>query len=50
MALAVAGLAAEGRTAVEGAEAIDVTFPDFVALMQSLGARIGVDKSQASGQ
>lgn len=40
MALAVAGLAAEGRTEVAGAEAAAVTFPNFVELMQSLGARI----------
>jgi 3-phosphoshikimate 1-carboxyvinyltransferase len=43
MALAVAGLAAEGTTVVERAEAIDVTFPDFVELMQGLGAEIRAD-------
>ncbi len=40
MALAVAGLAAEGTTVVKGAAAIDVTFPNFVELMRSLGANI----------
>jgi 3-phosphoshikimate 1-carboxyvinyltransferase len=40
MALAVAGLAAEGQTVVEGAEAAAVTFPSFVDLMQSVGARM----------
>jgi 3-phosphoshikimate 1-carboxyvinyltransferase len=40
MALAVAGLAASGRTEVDTAEAASVTFPKFVALMQQLGARI----------
>jgi 3-phosphoshikimate 1-carboxyvinyltransferase len=40
MALAVAGLAAEGTTVVEGAEAIDVTFPQFVELVQSLGGNL----------
>lgn len=40
MALAVAGLAARGTTVVERAEAVDVTFPEFVELMQSLGASI----------
>ncbi|MFQ6111388.1 MAG: 3-phosphoshikimate 1-carboxyvinyltransferase, partial [Nitrospinota bacterium] len=38
MALAVAGLAAEGRTEVDSAEAISITFPNFVELMRALGA------------
>ena len=40
MALAVAGLAASGRTEVSGAEAAAVTFPTFIELMTALGARI----------
>ncbi len=40
MALAVAGLAAEGPVTVDTAEAVGVTFPDFVGLMRSLGARM----------
>ena len=40
MALAVAGLAAEGPTRVATAEAIGVTFPTFVELMDGLGARL----------
>ncbi len=40
MALAVAGLGAKGRTEVAGAEAAAVTFPEFVSLLQGLGARI----------
>ncbi len=40
MALAVAGLAAEGATAVSTAEAAAVTFPDFVDLMREVGAEI----------
>ena len=40
MALAVAGLAATGRTVVTTAEAAAVTFPTFVELMNSLGARV----------
>ena len=40
MALAVAGLAAEGRTEIATAESAAVTFPTFVELMNSLGARI----------
>ncbi len=42
MALAVAGLAARGETAVATAESVAVTFPNFVELMQTLGARIEV--------
>lgn len=38
MALAVAGLACEGRTEIDTAEAVSVTFPDFVELMQGIGA------------
>ena len=38
MALAVAGLAAEGTTQVETAEAVSVTFPNFVELMRQAGA------------
>ncbi|NOZ24218.1 MAG: 3-phosphoshikimate 1-carboxyvinyltransferase [Planctomycetes bacterium] len=40
MALAVAGLAANGTTEIDGAEAMRITFPNFVDLMRSLGARI----------
>lgn len=40
MALAVAGLAVEGETRVDTAEAAAITFPDFVPLMQQVGARI----------
>jgi len=43
MALAAAGLAAEGRTVVEGAEAAAVTFPNYVELMQSLGAAMRIE-------
>ncbi|MDY7076011.1 MAG: 3-phosphoshikimate 1-carboxyvinyltransferase, partial [Chloroflexota bacterium] len=38
MALAVAGLVAEGETIVENAECIDDSFPGFVELMQQIGA------------
>lgn len=38
MALAVAGLAAEGETVVKGAEAAAVTYPDFIKDFISLGA------------
>ena len=40
MALAVAGLVADGPTEVRGAEAIGDSFPNFVEAMQALGAEI----------
>ena len=40
MALAVAGLVADGPTMVHGAEAIDDSFPGFVEAMRQLGADI----------
>ncbi len=40
MALAVAGLAAEGMTVVEGAEVIPVSYPQFVRDLRRLGARV----------
>ncbi|MBN1516030.1 3-phosphoshikimate 1-carboxyvinyltransferase [Candidatus Sumerlaeota bacterium] len=40
MSLALAGMAAEGRTEIDTAESVAVTFPGFVEKMQALGARI----------
>ena len=40
MALAVAGMRAEGETVIETAESAAVTFPDFARLMGSIGANI----------
>ncbi|MBN2456928.1 MAG: 3-phosphoshikimate 1-carboxyvinyltransferase [Sedimentisphaerales bacterium] len=40
MALAMAGLNLEEEFTVDTAEAIDVTFPDYVKLMQALGANM----------
>jgi len=40
MALAVAGMGATGETVVSTAESVAVTFPDFVGLMQRLGAAL----------
>ncbi|HHW32128.1 MAG TPA: 3-phosphoshikimate 1-carboxyvinyltransferase [Clostridiaceae bacterium] len=42
MALAVAGLNAEGETIIDTAEAINVTFPDFVELVKSCGGEIEI--------
>ena len=44
MALTVAGLSAEGITEIDTAESVAVTFPNFVELMQSVGARIRVEE------
>jgi 3-phosphoshikimate 1-carboxyvinyltransferase len=38
MALSLAGMACEGRTSIDTAEAVSVTFPNFVDLMSSIGA------------
>ena len=40
MSLAIAGLVADGETTVTGAEHVDVSFPDFFDLLESLGARL----------
>lgn len=40
MALAIAGLVAEGETVVRGAEHVDVSFPDFFDVLYDLGATI----------
>ncbi len=40
MALAMAGLALDGQCTIDTAEAINVTFPDYVELMQGLGANM----------
>ena len=42
MALAIAGLLAEGETTIDESESINKTFPTFVEIMQALGARIEV--------
>ncbi|MGB5809271.1 MAG: 3-phosphoshikimate 1-carboxyvinyltransferase [Polyangiales bacterium] len=40
MAAALLGLVADGDTTIDGAEAVDTSFPGFVALMRGLGASI----------
>ena len=40
MSLAIAGLVAEGETTVEGAEHVDVSYPDFFAVLYDLGADV----------
>jgi len=41
MSLAVAGLVADGETTVTGAEHVDVSFPDFFDVLDSLGTAVG---------
>jgi 3-phosphoshikimate 1-carboxyvinyltransferase len=40
MSAALLGMLAEGESVIDGAEAVDTSFPGFVALMRSLGADI----------
>jgi len=40
MALAIAAMAVEGQSSIETAEAMNVTFPDYVKLMGILGANL----------
>lgn len=40
MSLAIAGMAASGDVVVKGADAVAVTFPEFMTLMNGIGARI----------
>jgi 3-phosphoshikimate 1-carboxyvinyltransferase len=40
MSLAIAGLVADGETTVTGAEHVDVSFPDFFDLLETLGADV----------
>lgn len=42
MAFAVGALAADGPSEIDGMEAVDVSFPGFVALLRSLGADVEV--------
>ena len=42
MALALAGIIAQGQTSITGAEAINKTFPQYVQMMQSLNANMEV--------
>ncbi len=46
MALAVAGLCAEGETRIDTAEAAGVTFPNFVELMRSVGANMKTEQPE----
>jgi len=43
MALSLAGLIAEGRTEINTAEAIKVTFPNYIEVMNNLGANMRME-------
>ncbi|ADB60317.1 3-phosphoshikimate 1-carboxyvinyltransferase [Haloterrigena turkmenica DSM 5511] len=46
MALALAGLVAEGETTIEGADHVDVSFPGFFELLEELGVALERDGGQ----
>jgi 3-phosphoshikimate 1-carboxyvinyltransferase len=48
MALAVAGLACSGQTEIDTAEAMEITFPNFVELMKGSGAHMQLVAQQTS--
>ena len=50
MALAVAGLACEGVSEIDTAEAMSVTFPSFAELMHSAGAHMNLNKDTQDAQ
>ena len=43
MALSLAGMAVEGQSSIDTAESVNVTFPDYVKLMQSLGGNMALE-------
>ncbi len=48
MALAVAGLRANGTTSIENAESISISFPGFVETMQKLQANVQIEKQDGN--
>ncbi|HDI72570.1 MAG TPA: 3-phosphoshikimate 1-carboxyvinyltransferase, partial [Candidatus Altiarchaeales archaeon] len=44
MALAIAGLRAEGETNIDTAESISVSFPEFVDCLRQLGADLSYSR------
>lgn len=49
MALALAGMIAAGETRIDEAESVHKTFPEFVTLMQSLGAQMNITEPRPLG-
>lgn len=48
MALTIAGMIARGTTVITDAKAINKTYPDFVASMQTIGAKISLKKTNTN--
>jgi 3-phosphoshikimate 1-carboxyvinyltransferase len=48
MALSVAALNLDGLSRIDTAEAISVTFPDYVELMKSIGAGMNLEWGSAN--
>ena len=46
MAMSMAGLALDGQMSIDTAEAMNVTFPEFVTLMNQLGADMALTESE----
>ena len=46
MALSIAAMAIEGKCCIDTAEAVSVTFPRYVELMNQIGANINVEKGE----
>jgi 3-phosphoshikimate 1-carboxyvinyltransferase len=44
MAMSLAGMAVDGQCEIDTAEAMSVTFPNFVELMKSIGANMELKK------
>ena len=44
MALSLAGMIADGQTEIDTAEAIKVTFPNYIEIMKNLGAKISLEQ------
>lgn len=48
MALSIAGMIADGTTIIDESEAISKTFPTFINVMQSIGAKMEVENASSS--
>ena len=44
MALSLAGMIAEGKTTIDTAESINITFPNYTNLMKKLGAKMNMEE------
>jgi len=46
MALSLAGLIADGKTKIDSAESINITFPNYDKLMNAIGANMIVEDKE----